>query len=1149
MVLALAAIMLGSTTSVADHGWQRGGARDRQRRATPAPPPVVTPIAGLTMTAQPLLGGWARAGDWAAVRVRLENDGPAVEGELRVASAAPGSPSYAVAVHVPPGARQEHVLYGQAWVLRANLRVTLERSGSVLAMSEVSLKTSLDEDVLATFLVAERPERLLDEVRSSILLGLGRKPPVVPIGPGDLPPRVEAWAPMDRLVWQDVSFSSLGLDQLDALRTWVGLGGSFTLLGGSTGITTLGAIPSDLLPYRPARVVDVAAGDLAGLLGDLSAGTSPVPAVAGELLRGTALAAGGGEVIAARMPYGLGSVTMVGIDPATLTDTAGARRLWTRLLPSTDVRTAHRVTTYGRDIRRALATLPTVSTPERDQVLALFLGYALLLGPVNYLVLRRMDRREWAWLTVPALVVAFTLVAYVLGVALKGTSVVVNELAIVHGAAGADRGIAQAWVAVYTPVRASVDARVGGGALVTEAEEPGDRPASERPLDVLHGDPSTVHALEIGHGGVRAFAAQASVSVPRLEAELVLNGDRLGGTVRNLSDVRLEHVAVVYGRGVRRLGDLAPGQAGTVSVAPPRNRDRRSAGARQLLDLRAGAKDAEAAATLRTRSAMVRSLLRSASWDDALRAQDAFGSGAVIVAWRADAPLAVDAGPGARHLAQTMYVLPVRIGVAGSVTFTGPAMARSIVDVRAFDANVGPVSLGVDRGTMTVEYHPAGFDGTLRATGLTVLLGDHRAVAGPDGPVLMPLPMGEQPDQAEPAGTAPTSPSGPPSEQLPRIQLYERLASRWVEFEALQRSNLPDRQSRAVLRHLGKPARPVRRSDLNGVRGIHVPRPPRRGRPVTAALVANGFRKRYGLTVVIPGIDLTVERGAVFGLVGRNGAGKTTFLRMLATALPASGGDALICDYSVRWEPARVRRVIGYMPDTFGVYDDMRAWEYLDFFARCQGLPPSARRRVVGDLLDLVDLAHKRNAYVHTLSRGMQQRLCLAHALVNDPEVLLLDEPASGLDPVARTELRELLRTLGSMGKTLVISSHVLSDLEELCTGIAIVDRGRVVASGPIGEILGHRQGAVLRARIVGDQDAVSAAAAYLATQPEVASVEIRNDGRLELAMPTDEAVIAELVSRTTGAGHRVAALVPVATDLEELFFQLVDPSGMEVSG
>jgi ABC-2 type transport system ATP-binding protein len=316
---------------------------------------------------------------------------------------------------------------------------------------------------------------------------------------------------------------------------------------------------------------------------------------------------------------------------------------------------------------------------------------------------------------------------------------------------------------------------------------------------------------------------------------------------------------------------------------------------------------------------------------------------------------------------------------------------------------------------------------------------------------------------------------------------------------------------------------------------------------VTAAVVATGFRKRYGLTVVIPGIDLTVERGAVFGLVGRNGAGKTTFLRMLATALPASGGDALICGYSVRWEPARVRRVVGYMPDTFGMYDDMRAWEYLDFFARCQGLQSSARQRVVGDLLDLVDLAHKRNAYVHTLSRGMQQRMCLAHALVNDPEVLLLDEPASGLDPVARTELRELLRTLGSMGKTLLISSHVLSDLEELCTGIAIVDGGRVVASGPIGEILGRRQGAVLRARIVGDQDAVSAAAAFLKTQPAVASVEIMNDGRLELAMPTDEAVIAEVLSRTTGAGHRVSALVPVATDLEELFFQLVDSSGTEV--
>ena len=155
---------------------------------------------------------------------------------------------------------------------------------------------------------------------------------------------------------------------------------------------------------------------------------------------------------------------------------------------------------------------------------------------------------------------------------------------------------------------------------------------------------------------------------------------------------------------------------------------------------------------------------------------------------------------------------------------------------------------------------------------------------------------------------------------------------------------------------------------------------------------------------------------------------------MLATLLAPTAGDAEIGGIDVAREPDAVRRVIGYMPDTFGVYDDMKVWEYLDFFGRCYGLSASRRRQMIGDLLELVDLTDKRNAYVQELSRGMQQRLCLAHALVHDPQVLLLDEPASGLDPRARVELRELLRELRSLGKTIVISSHILPELEELCT-------------------------------------------------------------------------------------------------------------------
>ena len=222
---------------------------------------------------------------------------------------------------------------------------------------------------------------------------------------------------------------------------------------------------------------------------------------------------------------------------------------------------------------------------------------------------------------------------------------------------------------------------------------------------------------------------------------------------------------------------------------------------------------------------------------------------------------------------------------------------------------------------------------------------------------------------------------------------------------------------------------------------------------MSAIVRTEGLVKRYDRTVAVAGIDLAIDQGEIFGLVGPNGAGKTTTLRMLATLLRPVAGTAEIDGWSVTRNPDEVRRVLGFMPDAFGVYDDMKVWEYLDFFARCYGLPAAGRRRMIGDLLELVDLGEQARRLRPDLSRGMQQRLCLAHALVHDPQVLLLDEPASGLDPRARVELRELLRELRSMGKTIVISSHILPELEELCTSVAIVDRGQVLAQGRVADI------------------------------------------------------------------------------------------------
>jgi len=211
--------------------------------------------------------------------------------------------------------------------------------------------------------------------------------------------------------------------------------------------------------------------------------------------------------------------------------------------------------------------------------------------------------------------------------------------------------------------------------------------------------------------------------------------------------------------------------------------------------------------------------------------------------------------------------------------------------------------------------------------------------------------------------------------------------------------------------------------------------------------------KRYRSVHALEDLSLEIPQGAIYGLIGPNGAGKTTLLRILGALIPPTTGQVWFGNEEVTQSPTTIQRKVGYMPDFFGVYPDLTSEEYLEFYAGIHGIARRKRASVVSDLLELVDLTPKRDALVETLSRGMQQRLCLARALIHDPDVLLLDEPASGLDPRARVEFRELLRTLQGMGKTIVISSHILLVLAEMCSDIAIIRAGQLVMAGNVEQV------------------------------------------------------------------------------------------------
>lgn len=305
-----------------------------------------------------------------------------------------------------------------------------------------------------------------------------------------------------------------------------------------------------------------------------------------------------------------------------------------------------------------------------------------------------------------------------------------------------------------------------------------------------------------------------------------------------------------------------------------------------------------------------------------------------------------------------------------------------------------------------------------------------------------------------------------------------------------------------------------------------------------------GLTRYYGKFLALDQLNLRIGDGELHGFVGPNGAGKTTTMRILATLLPATSGKAEIDGVPIRAGSRKARSLVGYMPDFFGTYDNLKTWEYLDFYARCYGIDKPSRLTMTEQLLDLVGLTDKREAYVNALSRGMKQRLCLAHALIHDPKLLILDEPASGMDPRARAEMKGILRTLKTMGKTVLISSHILPELAEMCDSLTIMDHGRLVFTGTVDALSRKMNGdAPVDIRFLPGtaEGEIDRAVSLMKEHPAVTGITQEEPLLLRVSLTGQEEACATLLQVLSASGAPIHDFHRAPMNLEKVFMEVTD--------
>lgn len=737
------------------------------------------------LEARVLLQGHTRVGSWMAIEAQLTNNGPAVRGELRIAGGPQGRTRFSVAVDLPTDSRKTYVLHAQPPAVGRFVKVELVSGSSTVATADVAFLVH-DTTQLIVGVVAEKPQGIVGELDLDPGPN-GAAPVIISLGVEDLPERLEGWATLDRLIWQDVDSSTLTDAQLAALRGWIAGGGRLIIAGGTTGIGALSGFPDDLLPYRPSATIDVAAASIAGLVGPLPVDATDLPAAAGELGRGRALASSGDRVIAGELEYGSGSVTILGFDPTTawLAATRDVEAMWRRFLPNRSAG-GPVITSDDSQIASAVAQLASLALPPIGGLIALLGGYILLIGPVNYLVLRRLDRRELAWITMPVLIAAFAVSAYGFGTALRGSDLIVNEVAIVRGAPGTTEGMAQVYLGIYSPSRATYQVQVPGGALLAAPISGDFAVGNAAALDVVQGDPSLVRNLSVGFSSLRTIRAESATTVPLVEATLSLSDGVLTGSIRNRSAQTLEKVAVVLGGAVVVLGDIRPDSERAVTLRPAGNQFLQSLSDRIFGQEFFGDSSqlTDDGLRLRVRAAVVSQLTYDPMFGNLATLN---ASGPVILAWGRGEILDVRIeNQTARRNANVLYYFPVDLAVEGRTTFTTDLIGSTVVSTDTAFFSKDPFSLNMGAGSATIAYQPIGFDGRLAASELQLALN----FGGGSFPSRSPVSVSALDEAAvtctdrantEPAGCVPPALDG-----LPEVELLDRTGrGTWIRLPHL----------------------------------------------------------------------------------------------------------------------------------------------------------------------------------------------------------------------------------------------------------------------------------------------------------------------------------------------------------------------------